>query len=71
MTRSWKEIKRRIVIEWNAFGRQHNVMKGNIPLLLKRKMYNECFEPVLTYGSETWSLTKDESVMERIMFGIT
>ena len=33
-------------------------MKSNLPLSLKRKVYNECILPFLTYISETWSLTK-------------
>ena len=53
-----KKIKRRIGIEWSVFGRQHSVMKSNLPPSLKRKVYNQCILPLLRYGSETWSLTK-------------
>ena len=71
-----KETKTRIRIGWSAFGRQHNVMKSNLPLSLKRKLYNLC---ILLLVSETCSLTKVlerklQSVqrgMERIMFSIT
>ena len=64
---------------WSAFGKQSSVMKSNLPISLKRKVYNQCILPVLTYGSETWSLTKvlerklqsAQRGMERIMFGIT
>ena len=34
-----KEIKRKIEMGWNAFGRQHKVMRNSIPLSLKRKVY--------------------------------
>ena len=30
-----KEIKRWTRVEWSAFGRHQNVMKSNLPLLLK------------------------------------
>ena len=36
-----KEIKIRTEMGWNALGRSHNVMKSNIPLSLKRKVYNQ------------------------------
>ena len=48
-----KEIKRRIGIGWSDFGKL-NIMKSNIPLALKIKIYIIiAFLPVLTYGSET------------------
>ena len=53
------EIKRRIGMGWSAFGKQSSVMKSNLPIALKRKVYNQCILPVITYGSETWSLTKE------------
>ena len=43
---------------WSAFGRQHNVWESNLTLSLKRKVYNQCILPVLTYGSETWNRMK-------------
>ncbi len=54
-------------------------MNSNFPLSLKRKVYNQCILPVLTYGSETWRLTKElerklrsaQRGMERRMLGIT
>lgn len=29
-----------------------------MPLSLKREVYNHCILPALTYGAETWSITK-------------
>ncbi len=54
-------------------------MNSNLPLSLKRKVYSECILSVLTYGSETWHLTKEQERklrsaqrgMERKMLGIT
>ena len=55
-----QKIKRRIRMEWNAFGRrrQHNVIVSNFSLSLKKKVYNQCILLVLTYESDTWSLKK-------------
>ncbi len=53
-----KEI-RRIGMEWSVFGKQNLVMNSNLSLSLKRKVYNQCILPVLTYGAETWRLTKE------------
>ena len=46
---------------------------------LKRKAFNECILPVMTYGCETWSLSNTQleklvttqRKMERIMIGVT
>ncbi len=54
-------------------------MNSNLPLSLKRKVYNQCILAVLTYGSETWRLTKKlerkvrsaKRGMERRILGIT
>jgi hypothetical protein len=54
------EIKR-IKLGWTTFGRNSMVLKGNIPWCLKRKVFNQFILPVLTYGSETWTLTKKSS----------
>ncbi len=54
-----KEIRRRIRMGWIAFGKQNLVMNRNLPLSLKRKVYKQCILPVLTYGSETWRLTRE------------
>ncbi len=74
-----KEIRRRIGMGWSAFGKQNLVMNSNLPVSLKRKVYNQCIRPVLTYGPETWRLTKELEIKlriaqrgkERIMLGIT
>ncbi len=74
-----KEIRRKIGMGWSAFGKQNLVMNRNLPLSLKRKVCNQCTLPVLTYGAETWRLTKElerklrsaQRRMERRMLGIT
>ncbi len=74
-----KEIRRRIGMGWSAFGKQNLVMNSNLPHSLKTKVYNQCILPVLTYGLDTWRLTKElerklrsaQRGMERRMLGIT
>ncbi len=74
-----KEIRRRIGMGWSAFGKHNLIMNSNLQLSLKRKVYNHSILPVLTYGSETWLLTKGferklrsaQREMERSMLGIT
>ena len=75
-----EEIKRRITLGWQAFGRASSTFKNQkIPLVLKRRVYNQCILPTVTYGAETWNLTKRltrklrsiQSAHERIMLNIT
>ncbi len=74
-----KEIKKRIGMGWNTLGKLGDIMNSNLPLSLKRRVYNQCVLPVLTYGSETWHLTKEQERklrssqrgMERKMLGVT
>ncbi len=74
-----KKIRRRIGMGWSAFGKQNFVMNSNLPLSLERKVYNQCILQVLTYGAETWRLTKElerklrsaQRGMEKRMLGIT
>ncbi len=74
-----KEIRKRIGMGWSAFGKHNLVMNSNLPLSMKRKVYNQCIIPVLTYGLETWRLTKElerklrsaQRGMKRKMLGIT
>ncbi len=74
-----KEIRRRIGMGWSGFGKQNFVMKSNLLLSLRSKVINQCILPVLTYGSDTWRLTKElerklksaQREMERRTLGIT
>jgi len=74
-----KEIKRRIALGWQAFGRASSIFKSNMPIALKRRVYNQCIIPTMTYGAETWNLTQHltfklrttQRAHERIMLGIT
>jgi len=73
------EIQRRIGLGWAAFGKLRETFKSDIPICLKRKVYEQCVLPVMTYGAETLTLTKKtaenlrvaQRAMERAMLGIT
>ena len=73
------EIQRRIALGWPAFGRANLVLTKKLPMSLKRKVYNQCILPVMTYGSETWNLAKKQTMKlrttqrshEKKMLGIT
>ena len=71
------EIKR-ISLGWQAFGRASPIFKSKMPISLK-KVYDQCILPTITYGAETWNLTKRQMLKlrsaqrahERIMLNIT
>jgi hypothetical protein len=74
-----REIQRRISAGWLAFAKYRNIMKSNIPICLKRKVYNQCIQPAITYGCQVWAMTKrmqaklqtTQRSMERAMIGVT
>ena len=44
-----QEMKRRIGQGWSAFCKLDNIMRDkNVPMRLKRKVFNECILPVMT-----------------------
>ncbi|XP_037871664.1 uncharacterized protein LOC119629571 [Bombyx mori] len=54
-----KEIERRIANAWKRYWNLKEVMKNNeTSMTIKRKLFNTCILPVLTYGCQTWALTK-------------
>jgi len=73
------EIRRRIIAGWMAFNKHRDIMKSNIPMCLKRKVFNQCVLTTMTYGSQTWAITKrmqerlriTQRSMERAMVGVT
>ena len=73
------EVKRRIGLGWAAFGRLSMIFKSKMNNSLKRKVFDTCVLPVLTYGAETLTLTKAsenklkvaQRAMERSMLGIS
>ena len=54
-----QELRHRIGLGWTMFGKLDSIMwNKSIPLRLKMKVHNECTLLVITYRSETWSLSK-------------
>ena len=74
-----KEVNRRIQLGWAAFGKLRDIFSSKIPQCLKTKVFEQCVLPVMTYGSETWSLTAGfirrlrvtQRAMERAMLGVS
>ena len=73
-----KEISRRIGQGWATFGQYSHLLNNTkTPICLKRKIMNGVILRAMTYGSETWSLTKKQRErlavaqrnMERSMLG--
>ncbi|KAL0852533.1 hypothetical protein ABMA27_017019 [Loxostege sticticalis] len=60
--RQEKEIQRRIDNAWKSYWSMKTLMKGDLPLSLKRKLVDVCILPVLTYGAQT--------AIERSILGI-
>ena len=53
-----KEIQRRVMAGWAAYAKHWDIFKSNLAICLKRQVYNSCVLPAMTYGAETWTLTK-------------
>lgn len=73
------ELNRRIGLTWAAYGKLKEVFKSDIPMCLKRKVFDQCVLPVLTYGAETLTLTRKvinkiqvaQRAMERSMLNLS
>ena len=53
----------RIEQGWHAFCKLDSIMPDkNVPMRLKRKEFNKCMLPVMTYGSEAWLLSNTQIV---------
>ena len=54
------EIKRRIIMAETMFGKMTKVLRRHdVSLKLKIRLLNSCVIPVLTYGAESWTVTKE------------
>ncbi len=58
--RTKTEINRRIALTWKKYWSLKSVFKGPFSNSLKSHIFNSCVVPVLTYGSQTWSLTQND-----------
>ncbi|CAK1595505.1 unnamed protein product [Parnassius mnemosyne] len=73
-----KEINLRIATGWKKYWSLKEIVKSkDLSMSIKRKTFNTCILPCLTYGCETWTLTKAlreklavaQRAMERSMTG--
>ena len=74
------EINRRIQLAWAKFGKLSFIFGDQeLPISLKKQLFDQCIIPVLSYGADTWTTTikmkkklrVTERAMERIMIGVT
>ena len=74
-----KEIQRRIIAGLAAYAKHRDIFKNNLAICLKRQVYDSSVLQAMTYGAETWTLTKQarnklaaaQTKMERSMLNIT
>ena len=55
-----KDIDIRKAKAWKALDELNVIWKFTLPEKLKRSFFKAVVEPVLTYGSSTWTLTKNK-----------
>ena len=73
------EINRRIQAGSESSNDHKIFLKSNIPNSLKKKLYNQCVLPAMTYASETWTITKalerrltaPQRNLEKAMIGVS
>ena len=55
-----EEVTCRIRAGWSCFGKKNREIfqDDKMPLSLKRQVFDQCVLPTMTYGCQTWSLTK-------------
>lgn len=56
-----EEINRRIQIAWRKFWSLKEVLKGNLPMQLKKTVMDTCILPSLTYGCQAWTITQESA----------
>ena len=75
-----KEIGQRITLGWRRFWYYSHFFKDRkIPICLKRKIMDTVILPAMTYGADTWALTKHrekklavaQQSMERLLLNST
>jgi hypothetical protein len=56
-----QQVTARISSAWKAFWSLKKFFKSFLPLHLKKRLYDACVLPVLTYGCQTWCLSEGSS----------
>ena len=57
--RSCHDVRRRIALGKEAFNKKSDLMRGSLSLQLKKRMVKAFVWSVALYGSETWTLEKE------------
>lgn len=74
------EIERRVANAWKRYWSLKEILKSEYyPMAAKKKVFNSCVLPCLTYGCQTWALSQKHLLrlrtcqrgMERSMIGVT
>lgn len=73
-----EELSRRIALAWAKYWSLKDILKGKYDNKMKKKVFDSRVLPTLTYGCQTWSLSKHQMNrltvcqrrMERSMLGI-
>ena len=75
-----EEVLIRIKARWSCFGRFKDILcDKKLPMHPRRRMFNQCVLPTMTYGAKTWTTTKyleqklqtAQRAMERKMLHVT
>ena len=65
-----KEIAQRITSGWRRFGEYSHLLRDRkIPICLKSTIMDTVILPAMTYGADTWALTKHQE--EKLCSGST
>nr|XP_027215156.1 uncharacterized protein LOC113808029 [Penaeus vannamei] len=63
-----QEIKRRITMGWEAFGRAGSIFKDKtLSVVIKIRICDQCILQTVTYGVETWNLATKQMLKLRSM----
>lgn len=56
---TYEEVMKRIKSGWSCFGRHKDILcDKRIPMIWRKKVFNQCVLSTMTYGAETWTTTK-------------
>ena len=59
-----REIKKRIAMAKEAYNRRGELMRGSLPMNIKKRMVKTLVWSVALYGAETWTMkTRDVEKM--------
>ena len=60
------EVRRRVALAWNKYWALGKIFKGTFNNNVKSAIFNSCIAPIMTYGAQTWAMTKREENKIRV-----